>query len=105
MDNLPTPLTVQEGSNALSIAAEADIMDRLGKVEAMLLTNDPMMPIHCASILKSLHQYEELVHLMPDEKIRILMQGMQKYRMIELVKEASVSKNKKALSKTTVDDI
>lgn len=82
---------------------ELDVMDRLGKIEAGLIERDPQIPLHCAQILKVLHTYEELVHLMDDEKIRVLMAGMLTYRRVELVKEAAKTKSKGR--GTTVDDI
>jgi len=85
--------------------ARLDVLDRISKLEATLLTQDPQIPVHLNKILKTLQEYEELVHLMDDAKITVLMAGMKKYRMVELVKEAQASKGKKALSKTTVDDI
>lgn len=85
--------------------ARIDIIDRLSKIEATLLTQDPQIPVHLNAILKTMQNYEELVHLMDDAKITVLMAGMKKHRMVQLVKEAQTSKGKKALSKTTVDDI
>lgn len=102
MDTLPVD---SDGKVDLAKAAEIDVMDRLSKVEAGLLSVDPQIQVHCSSILKTLHTYEELVHLMDDAKVRTLMAGMQVYRRVELVKEAATSKGKKSLSKTTVDDI
>jgi uncharacterized lipoprotein YehR (DUF1307 family) len=63
------------------------------------------LPVHLQQIHKTLLQYEELVHLLKDPEIKILMDAMQKYRKVELVKEAATSKGKKALGKTTVDDL
>lgn len=100
MDMLPT-----SGETNLAKIVEADTLDRLDKLEAAILATDPSIPVHLGAILKNLHQYEELIHLMDDGKIRILMDGMIKHRKVELVKEAATSKSKKALGKTTVDDI
>lgn len=100
MDILPTA-----GETNAAKIAEADVLDRLEKLEQALIATDPSIPVHLGSILKTLHTYEELIHLMDDAKIRVLMAGMLKHRKVELVKEAATSKSKKALGKTTVDDI
>lgn len=84
---------------------ELDVMDRLDKLEETLKSNDPQIPLHLAAIHKTLRTYEELIHLLPDEKIRVLMDAMLKYRKVQLVAEASTSRGKKSLSKTTEDDI
>ena len=85
--------------------ARLDVLERLNRLEETLKTADPQLPVHLQQIHKTLLTYEELVHLLKDDEIKILMDAMQKYRKVELVKEASTSKGKKALGKTTVDDI
>jgi hypothetical protein len=85
--------------------AKLDVLERLNRLEETLKTADPQLPVHLQQIHKTLLQYEELVHLLKDSEIRILMDAMQKYRKVELVKEAATSKGKKALGKTTVDDL
>lgn len=85
--------------------AKMDVLERLEKIEANLKSADPMLPVHLKNILKQLHTYEELVHLLKDEQITVLMEGMKKYRSIELVKEVMEKKSRKAASKTTVDDL
>lgn len=85
--------------------AHMEVLERLGKLEETLKSTDPQIPVHLSNILKTLQTYEELVHLLKDEQIRVLMEAMTKYRKVELVKEATTSRGKKALSKTTVDDI
>lgn len=67
-----------------------------------LTKNDPLLPMHCKNMLDELRQHEELVHILPDEKIKFLLSGMQKYMAIELAKEAA---GKKTRGKVTVDDI
>ncbi len=81
--------------------AKLDVLGRIDAIEATLKQQDPNMPIHLASIRKTLLQYEELVHILPDEKIGILMQGMAKYKNIKLVEEAAKTRTKK---KQDVDD-
>lgn len=85
--------------------ARLDVLERLNRLEETLKTQDPQLPMHLQQIHKTLLTYEELVHLLKDEEIKVLMDAMQKYKRVELVKEAATSKGKKALSKTTVDDI
>ncbi len=81
--------------------AKLDVLGRIDAIEATLKQQDPNMPIHLASIRKTLLQYEELVHILPDEKVGILMQGMAKYKNIKLVEEAAKTRTKK---KQDVDD-
>jgi rubrerythrin len=84
---------------------ELDVLERISSLEETLKSTDPQIPVHLANIHKALQTYEELIHLLDDEKIRILMDGMVKYRKVELVKEATTSRGRKSLSKTTEDDI
>lgn len=94
----PTPeVTAQE-------FAKLNVLDRLNKVESMLTSADPMMPVHLKNIHASLLEYEELVHMLDDKEIHILMAGMQRFRGISLAKEASAKKRVR-LSNTTVDDL
>jgi hypothetical protein len=85
--------------------ARLDVLGRLAQLEETMKTTDPQIPVHLNNIHKTLLQYEELVHMLKDPEIKILMDAMQKYRKVELVKEASTSKGKKALGRTTVDDL
>jgi hypothetical protein len=85
--------------------AKLDVLERLDRLEETLKSTDPQIPVHLGAIHKTLGQYEELVHLLPDDRIKVLMDAMQKYRKVELVKEAATGKNKRALGKTTLDDI
>ena len=85
--------------------AKLDVLSRLDALEKTLLTQDPQIPVHLNNILKTLHTYEELIHLLDDAAIKVLMDSMQKYRRVELVKEAATAKRSKSLGKTTLDDI
>ena len=99
-------MTDQSQSNVDVVEfARLDVLGRLQQLEETLKTQDPQLPVHLQNIHKTLLQYEELVHLLKDNEIKVLMDAMQKYRKVELVKEAATSKGKKALGKTTVDDI
>jgi len=81
-----------------------DVLDRLSKVETMLTTSDPMLPVHMKHIHSNLQKYEELVHILIDDQIHTLMAGMSRFRGISLAKEA-VSKKRVSLKNTTVDDL
>lgn len=83
--------------------AQSKVLERLGKVEEALKGNDPLISIHCESIHAALREHEELVHLLSDEQIGKLMAGMQKYKAIQLVKEASSTKGRG--KKVTADDL
>ena len=81
-----------------------DVLDRLAKVESMLNTADPMLQVHMKHIHQTLQQFEELVHILKDEDIHKLMAGMQRFRGIQLAKEAT-SKKRVSLKNTTADDL
>lgn len=79
------------------------VLERIELIEAKLLEQDPMLPNHLAAIHSALLQYEELVHLLPDEKIRAFVRGQTKHVGMELVKE-SISAKKPKVAKNTADD-
>lgn len=81
-----------------------DVLDRLAKVETMLTTSDPMLPVHMKHIHSNLQKYEELVHILTDDQIHTLMAGMSRFRGISLAKEVA-SKKRVSLKNTTVDDL
>lgn len=72
-----------------------DILTKLDAIEGRLKEQDPMLEIHLKSIHSTLLQFEELVHVLPDDKIRIFMAGMAKYKQIKIVEEASKSRTKR----------
>jgi hypothetical protein len=82
--------------------AKLAVLGKLDEVEAALTNNDPLLKLHCSSIHKALLEHEELVHILPDDKIRLLMAGMKKYQNIQLVAEASKTRAK---AKVTADDL
>ena len=84
--------------------AKMDVLERLGKVEGMLTSFDPMLQVHMKHIHQTLLTYEELVHVLKDEQIRTLMQGMQQWKGIQLAAVASKAK-RVSLKNTTVDDL
>lgn len=71
-------------------------------VEESLHTVDPSLGGHMTEIHKTLLAHEELVHILTDKDIHILMQGMQKYRKVELVTAATKTRSPKA--KAVADD-
>lgn len=73
--------------------AKLDVLARLDLIEAKLKDQDPELPMHLQSIHRALLENEELVHILPDEKIRTYMAGMQKYKQLQLVAEASKSRS------------
>ena len=83
--------------------AKLDVLGRLDLIEAKLLVVDPELPVHMSTIHKTLLQYEELVHLLPDSKIHVYMAGMQKYKKLQLVQEATKARGPRG-SKPTADD-
>jgi hypothetical protein len=66
-----------------------NVLGRIDRIEEMMLKADPMLELHCAAIQKALLEQEELVHMLPDDKARMYMAGMKKYKNIKLVEEAS----------------
>ena len=85
-----------------------DVQGRLQQIEQGLLTQDPQLPIHLASIHSALIQYEELVHLLSDAEIKTLIAGQKKHVGTQLVAEtikASKATISKRIPKTSVDDL
>lgn len=85
-----------------------NVQGRIAEMTAKLHETDPLLPTHLAAIHSSLIQYEELVHLLPDEQIKQLVAGQQKHLGVVLMAEvtgktrATVSKR---IPKTSVDDL
>lgn len=94
-------------TNDPSKLAELDILSRLDEIEQGLLNGDPKIPVHVMSIHKTLKQFEELVHILPDEKVMVLVKGYQHYKKMKIMEEATAKKGpgRKALNRTTIDDI
>ena len=69
-----------------------DLKGRLAHIEANLLRQDPLLPVHLGAIHTTLIQHEELVHLLSDEDIRNLVAGQKKHSGVQLVKEATTKK-------------
>lgn len=83
--------------------AKLDVLGRIDQIQAGMLKQDPMLPMHLAQIHKTLIQFEELVHLLSDDDIRKLIAGQKKHVGAELVKETI--KSRARVPKTTVDDL
>lgn len=83
-------------------AARKTALEKLDKIEACLLTADPLLSIHCASIHKQLLEQDELIHILPFDKIKVLLAGMKTYKNIKLVAEAAKTRKK---GKVTADDL
>jgi len=82
--------------------AQHTVLEKLEKIEAGLKTHDPMIEHHCKTIRAVMLDFEELVHILPDERIRVLMVGMKHWTNIQLVKEVSKTRGK---GKVTADDL
>lgn len=74
-----------------------DIQGRLKHMEDKMLQQDPLLPVHLGAIHSTLIQYEELVHLLSDDEIRVLVSAQKKHMGVQLIKEAV---SKKAGPKT-----
>lgn len=83
--------------------AKLSVMEKIEKIEAALKQQDPMLELHCDSIRKTLQQHEELVHILPDSAIHTFMAGMQKWKNIKLVQEATTTP--RGRKKVGVDDL
>ena len=79
------------------------LQERIQHIEAHLLVQDPMLPVHLANIHSSLIQYEELVHLLSDAEIKALIAGQKKHTAISLVSEATKAKTPRAAKNTAAD--
>ena len=82
---------------------QAEVLEKIEKISTALVTNDPMIEIHCSSVHKALLQHEELVHLLPDSEIAKLMAGMKKWKNLKLV--AEVANTRTRSKKVTADDL
>ncbi len=84
------------------LLAQQNVLTRIDKIAETLKTMDPMLPVHCENIQKALLENEELVHILPDDKVASFVAGMQKYKNIVLVAESS---KKRAKGKITAEDL
>lgn len=82
-----------------------ETLDKLQKLEAAILSQDPELPNHLKTIHKNLIQYEELVHLLTDDQITTLMRGQKIHVGVQLVKESSKKAVSKSLKGISVDDL
>lgn len=76
----------------MSTAELTSVQERLAKIQASLLQQDPLLPTHLAAIHQTLLQYEELVHLLSIEEISILVRGQKKHSGVELISQTVVKK-------------
>jgi hypothetical protein len=83
--------------------ARLTVLEKLSLVEEKLKEADPMLGHHMTEIHKTLLANEELVHILPADRIHILMAGMQKYKQIQLV-EAAAKKPSSKKVKQSEDD-
>jgi hypothetical protein len=79
------------------------VLERMNAIEEKMKTNDPQIATHLKEIWKHMQQYEELAHLLTPEQIGIIMRGLQKHTMVQLIVD-SPSKSKKS-KKVGVDDL
>lgn len=84
--------------------ASLDVKQRIAAIGESLVKADHLLPVHLSNIHRQLKQYEELVHLLSDDEIRILVSGQRKHAGVELVKQAS-KQRAKPLSRTTAEDL
>jgi len=79
----------------MSSLAELDVLDRLAQIESKLTAVDPALGTHMTEIHKTLLANEELIHILPADRIHVLMAGMKKYKEIQLVEVASKARTPK----------
>ncbi len=96
-----TDPSIQELTPELQMA-KLTVLERLNSIEARLKEQDPMLPLHIENIKSALSEHEELIHILPDERIRILVSGLMKYKALKIVEEEQAKKRKKA---PTADDL
>jgi hypothetical protein len=85
-----------------------DVQGRLAAIKEKLLEQDPMLPVHLSAIHSAVIQYEELVHILKDEDIKVLMAAQQKHVGVVLGDEITKSSKatvSKRIPKTSVDDL
>jgi hypothetical protein len=82
-----------------------DVMSRIDQIEECLKGNDPKLPGHLAAIHKTLLQFEDLIHMLSDDQIRMFMSGQKKHVNVMLVKEIVSKKVSTAkIPKASADD-
>lgn len=84
------------------LQAQAQVYSKLEQITKALTSSDPMLGMHCDSILRCLRENEELIHILPDDRIAVLMGGMMKYKNVKLIEEASKTRSK---GKVSADDL
>ena len=84
-----------------------DVQGRIKQIGDKLKEQDPLLPVHLSAIHGALIQYEELVHLLSDDDIKLLIAGQVKHTGVSIVKEitgASKATVSKRIPKATADD-
>lgn len=82
------------------------VLERIAKVEAALLNNDPNMKLYLQQIHKQILAEPELAFILPPEKVGIFVQGMCAQAKVEVT--PIINKEKKSargLKGTTLEDL
>lgn len=82
-----------------------ELLPKLDALAAALVAKDPKMPTHLKEIHKYLIQFEELSHLLSEEKIAVILQGQQVQVGVVLAAETKAKEKKGKAEKVTADDL
>ena len=84
---------------------QEQLHSKIQEIDTTLNQSLPGLPTLLRTIHSQLKKDAELVTLLSDEECSILVRGLKDHTKIELATAAMKSKPRKALSKTTVDDL
>lgn len=69
-----------------------EVLGRINDLQKALLQTDDQFATHLKAIHKTLHEYEDLPHLLDDEQKATIVAGYKKYRSVEIVKKIATKK-------------
>lgn len=79
--------------------ANHKLLAKIDLLEQALLVQDPQMKTHLAEIHKLLISFEELVHLLPHDKIAKIMEAQQLHTNTTLVASVTAPSKKASVAK------
>lgn len=80
------------------------VSGRINDLQKALLQSDDQFGTHLKAIHKTLHEFDDLPHLLTDDQKRTIVEGYKKYRGVQMVKKI-VEKKGSGKRKVTEDDI
>lgn len=84
---------------------QEQIQEKIAEIQTSLEASATGLPTLLRTVHSQLKKDPDLVTLLSDEECSILVRGLKEHTKIELACSAMKSAPKKALSRTTVDDL